>query len=143
MRRLRYTFATLAAAAFVPILVLMTPASASQDITVYDHQSHFRFDTATQTFSFNGTLHLDGRHGTVVGSVKVRCTELAGHQMACTATATFTAQGQIFVSGNANSNKDHFFLPITGGNGDFAGATGQVERTGLAGNLELLVFHLK
>ena len=88
-----------------------------------------------------------GRHGPIVGSIKVSCTHVSGHLWNCNATATFTSPstgiGEIFVSGTVNLNKNHFFIPITGGTGDFAGATGQVERTGLGGNLELLVFHLR
>ena len=144
----RYAFLTILAAAVLPVLAIAGPASAATStIVVYDHQSHFQgTDTS---FSFNGTLHQDGRHGTIVGSVKVSCWQVSGKDVTCDATATFSGadgNGQIFVSGTFNGNKNHFYLPITGGSGDFAGATGQVERTGLAPgspNLELLVFHLK
>jgi hypothetical protein len=143
MRTLVRLAVTFAAAALAP-LALATPAFASgSTIVVFDHQSHFRFDNSSQTFTFNGVLHMDGRHGEILGSAKVSCVELPNHQQHCTATATFTGQGQIFVEGTVNSNKVHFFLPITGGNGDFAGASGQIERTGLGGNLEELVFHLR
>jgi hypothetical protein len=141
MRTLVRFATTLAVAAIAP-LALATPAFAGSDITVFDHQSHFRFDDATSTFTFNGVLHSDGRHGEVLGSAKVSCVEMPNHLQHCTATATFTGQGQIFIDGTVNKNKTHFFIPITGGNGDFAGATGQLERTGLGGNLEELVFHL-
>jgi hypothetical protein len=127
-----------------PSLAIAAPASATSTITVYDHQSHFR--SSSTGFTFNGTLHADGRHGPIVGSAKVSCTFGSGKDVTCTATATFSGadgNGQIFVAGTFNKNKNHFFLPITGGNGDFTGATGQVERTGLGGNLELLEFHLK
>ena len=141
----RYLLASVVAAALLPVLALASPASAATStITVYDHQSHFRM-TTTGGFSFNGTLHADGRHGTIVGSVRVSCEPAGGKNVSCSATATFAGadgNGQIFVSGTFNGNKNHFWLPITGGSGDFAGASGNVERTGLGGNLELLVFHL-
>jgi hypothetical protein len=144
----RYLLASVVAAALLPVLAIASPASAATStITVYDHQSHFRM-TSTG-FSFNGTLHADSRSGPVVGNVKVSC---SGPRKAttCNATATFSGadgNGQIFASGTFNSNKNHFFIPITGGNGDFAWVTGgQIERTGITQNqnsaLELLVFHL-
>jgi opacity protein-like surface antigen len=144
----RYLLASVVAAALLPVLAIASPASAAtQTITVYDHQSHYRF--TDDSFSFNGTLHADSRNGPVVGSVKVSC---SGPRKAttCDATATFSGadgNGQIFVHGTFNGNKNHFFIPITGGNGDFAWVTGgNVERTGITQNdnsgLELLVFHL-
>ena len=141
----RYLLASVVAAGLLPVLAIASPASATAStITVYDHQSHFR--SSETSFSFNGTLHADGRHGPVVGSAKVACTIVTPKDVTCSATATFSGadgNGQIFVSGTFNGNKNHFFLPITGGNGDFTGASGQLERTGLGGNLELLVFHLQ
>src|SRR4029077_3525369 len=112
----KYTLGTLLAAALLPVLLVITPAAAATTLTVYDHQSHFRFDSTTQTFSFNGTLHTDSRQGPVVGHAHVSCTFTSGHQAACTATATFDGQGQIFIAGSINTNKNHFFIPITGGN---------------------------
>jgi hypothetical protein len=143
----RYLLGSVVAAALLPVLAIAGPATAATStITVYDHQSHFR-STDSGGFTFNGTLHEDGRHGTVVGSVKVACEPAGGKNVTCDATATFAGDdgnGTITVSGTFNGNKNHFFLPITGGTGDFAWVTGgQVERTGLGGNLELLVFHLK
>jgi hypothetical protein len=136
----------LAAAALVPALlaapVFASPALASTDQVVYVHESHFRFDPATSTYTFNGVLHDDGRHGPVVGSLKVSCVLLPAHMQHCTATATLTDQGQLFVDGTVNSNKDHFFLQITGGTEQFEGATGQVERTALRAHLDELVIHL-
>ena len=142
----RYLLASVVAAALLPVLAIASPASAATStVTVFDHQSHFRM-TSGGGFTFNGTMHADGRHGTVVGHVKVDCEPAGGKLLTCDATATFAGidgAGQIFVLGTINGNRNHFFLQITGGNGDFTGATGQVERTGLGGNLELLEFHLK
>jgi hypothetical protein len=146
----RFMLASVAAAALLPVLVIASPASAAtQTITVYDHYSHFR-TTATGGFTYNGTLHQDSRSGPVVGTVKVHCEPAGGKYLNCEATATFSGaagNGQIFVAGTINGNKNHFFVPITGGNGDFAWVTGgNVERTGISQNansgLELLVFHL-
>ena len=146
----RYLLASVVAAALLPVLAIASPASAAaQTITVYDHTSHYR-PTSTGGFTFNGTMHADSRSGPVVGNVKVHCEPAGGKNETCEATATFSGQfgnGQIFVLGTFNGNKNHFFLPITGGNGDFTGATGQVERTVINqianSGLEQLEFHLK
>jgi hypothetical protein len=144
----RYLLASVVAAALLPVLAIASPASAASTITVYDHTSHYG-TTSSGGFTFNGTLHQDSRSGPIVGSVKVQCDPAGGKNIHCTATATFSGadgNGTISVDGTVNGNKNHFWLPITGGSGDFAGATGQVERTGInqgaTSGLELLVFHL-
>jgi len=143
MRRL----ATLLAVAAVALLVFAgalsmirlgtAPVAAKESLTVIEHVNHETVvdlgdegDTVGDTLVFNNDLY-DDKDQNQVGSTNGSCIRTAvGKLWECTFTST-VENGSLVVEGPFEESGTGTFA-ITGGTGDYSGATGQMTLTAAA-----------
>ena len=138
------------AAALLPITVMSGPASAASSsvaaslpqpkFTLYEHLSHFR-EIDTFTVTSQGTLHVGGRHGPIVGTEFKYCVDSFCETRVTMFSPEF-GEGT-FITLGFYSGATEIRLKAVDGTGDFAAVRGHVRDKFLSRTLHRLEFDLR